>query len=164
MGTCECEKTSQSLHPSPGRVSDEEDLLRLAFLPDMVDDAGNLKNTAIPSAELTRQVDNEAPERGMSVFRRVHLQPDTLLATAKSLIKKGRMDALVFRCTAGQLRTIVGVDKERGVCVVDRAKIDDTSHAEAWGGKAGRSPAAIKDLRDQIVSKLKFDQRLEIGS
>ena len=153
---CLCEDQSQSLHPSPGLVSSDESLIRLAFRPEMIDGEGRLKNSAIPKAELQRQVDGEAPNRGCSVFRDAHINPNDLKGEAARLCegREQRKSAWLFRCATSDIRALLASDGDRSLCVVDRAEPNNHAHAELWGGRAGRSPAALKNIRDQLISHL----------
>lgn len=154
--SCQCEKTSQSENPSPGPVDDGETLVRLAFLPEMIDETGRLKNSAIPSAELQRQVDGEPPLRGCSVFRKSHTTGEQLQREAMGLAanKLQRAEAFQFHWSAEELRKLFADDGHRSMCVVDRAEPHNSSHAELWGAKAGRSKGALKSIRDQLISLL----------
>jgi len=154
---CECENTSQSRHPSPGPVDDQENLIRLVFSPEMIDMDGKLKNSAIPSADLERQIDGEAPLRGCSMFRELFLTQEILEKEALGLAngRKSRESAWSFRCATHELRALMALsDGLRSVCIVDQAEVDNISHAELWGGRAGRSKGVIKAVRDQITSLL----------
>lgn len=154
--SCQCEKASQSENPSPGPVDDGETLVRLAFLPEMLDDDGRLKNSAIPSIELQRQVDGEAPMRGCSVFRLVYTNDEQLRQEAVKLTvgKVQRDEVWQFHWSTEDLRKLTAEDGQRSVCIVDRAERDNHSHAELWGARAGRSKGALKSIRDQLISLL----------
>ena len=153
---CTCEKKSQSLHASPGLVEDREFLIRIVFKPEMIDAEGNLKNSAIPSSDLERQVEGEPPYRGYSVFREGHSTAEQLQIAAKILAsrKTDRESAWSFRCLTKDVRALLADDGFRSLCVVDRATCDNTAHAEMWGGRPGRSKAALKNIRDQLVTLL----------
>lgn len=161
--SCQCEKTSQSENPSPGPVEDAEVLVRLAFHPEMIDEDGRLKNSAIPSDELRRQVDGEAPLRGCSVFRIAHTSDAQIGVEAANLSanRAQRSDAFKFHWSTRELRELIADDGRRSVCVVDRAELHNISHAELWGGKAGRSKGALKSIRDQLISILVPMGRIE---
>jgi len=153
---CPCEKQSQSQYPSPGPVDANEVLIRLAFRPEMIDEDGKLKHSAIPKEELQRQVDGEAPNRGCSVFREAYIEFEGLKREAAQLSegRSKRESAWSFRCNTADIRTLLTGDGDRSLCVVDRAEQENRAHAELWGGRAGRSPAALKNIRDQLISRL----------
>lgn len=119
---CKCEEGSVSPY-SPGRVTDDEALVRTIFNPEFVDCRGHLKPTYFQA------VIPDFTVRGLSVNRKGQVTEADLRDRLRHH-QGNRHDYLGFiaaRC--GDLRSLLSGDK-RVFCVYDSATQLDASHAD----------------------------------
>lgn len=163
MPACQCEKVSQSEHPTDGPVADQEVLLRQVFLPSQINPDGSLQPTAFSREEFERQHEELPPRRGFSMNRALSADEQGMLARAIDFQARQpaeRAEVWQYSAEARHFRSLTEPDGFRSVCVVDRAEAYDRSHAELWGGKPGRTKAAARAVRDQVVACLKPSKRV----
>ena len=120
---CKCEEESVSEH-SPGRVYDDEVLVRTIFNPIFVDQRGHLTPTYFQNA-----VVKDFTDRGLSVNRKGYLTERALTIRLQHH-PSNRHDYVRFiaaRC--GDLRRL-RFNGKRAICVYDSATEEDRSHAD----------------------------------
>jgi len=124
---CRCEAHSVSLH-SPGRVEDDERVVRLIYSPQHIDpETRKVKEFAF----------DDAMNKGLSVVRHRHADAERIRALANAKVKanqelghhdrkfEGVVEASVLR-----LRSAKTENDERSLCVYDTAEKDNLAHAD----------------------------------
>jgi hypothetical protein len=149
---CECEKESVKPEYSPGKVGEEEILLRLLYYPfHREKDTGDLKPTAF----------DDVLNKGLSTNRRSHTTREELEAQAEASIEKARNDgkdrslAGVIEFPVGHLRSIRVPDTEdRALCVYDTAEQFNRSHADVCATSRARIQKRV--IRSIVAEKFKL--------
>jgi hypothetical protein len=142
---------------SPGPLTNEEVLLRLVFYNEHIRPDGSLEPAAINKSDFERPNAARPAPRGVSTNRQFHAAPEILKSKASAHRQRARdaearSEVWAYTCNVRRLRAL-SHEKERSVCVVDRAEIDDPSHAEIWGS-APRPPSVLRLIRDQVIGLL----------
>lgn len=155
MPCSRCEAQSQSEHPNPGIVANDEVLIRHVFLPEQVEADGSLKPTAISKDDFKRIDGEQSPTRGYSCSRLTYVDMPTFEALGREMVGRNadRTGSRIFACETSQVRAILH-DGDRCVCVVDRGLPSDPSHAELWGARA-YPKGTLKFIRERIASLMK---------
>lgn len=116
---CECERESVSPH-SPGRVEDDEVLVRTLFSETHVDLDGRPKPAYFRS---------DPGKRGMSVDRMRHTDPEALINKKTQDGKYGGYLAFLA-ANSGRLRELEHDDGRRLFCLYDSATSENIAHAD----------------------------------
>lgn len=122
MTACPKEQFPQSKVYSPGVVRNDEDVVRLLFAPDHVDQ-GRILESAFPRQDFL--------DRGFSVQRRGLATRESAERVRDGYLARNPIRQLhgpaVVSCAT--LRSIEDENGEQALCVTDDAREDDESHA-----------------------------------
>jgi hypothetical protein len=134
--TVEDENITQSQEFSPCPVKSEEDLLRLGYHPEHIDQ-GKIVYTAISSQDLT--------DRGYSVDRKDYHSKELIENRAKNQMEKcpdKRQNAFISTFKCSSVRDIVyskDNESQRGFIVLDTADSENQAHASIYGTTKNKS-------------------------
>ena len=136
---CKCEEESVSEY-SPGRVCDNEVLIRAIFRSDYVDQRGCLKPTYF------QNVVRDFTVRGLSVNRKGHVTEPDLKARLRHHPSNIHGYLGFIAATCGDLRRL-RFNGSRAFCVYDSATEEDRSHADVCQSVSPEPSATRRESR-----------------
>ena len=131
--TLKDEKSSQSRY-SPGRVKCDEDLLRLGYHPQDIDENGKIAPKAITIDDLAK--------RGFSVDRKKYHNKELIKNRAINQIKncsEQRKQSFISIFSCSSVRKIKKDNSERAFIVLDTANKENKAHASIYGNSDKKS-------------------------
>lgn len=159
---CICESCSASPH-SPGKVANDEVLLRAVYSPHHVDpETGEFKNAALADAENTGL---SADRLQYTTRRQIERQIKAKLETPRAL-EKGYVYQGILPITCGLVRQLTyGNGTRRCYAVYDTALQDNNAHAEVFQVKltSAQGKQARERLRKLLIkSEIGFGKPREL--
>lgn len=141
------DETKRQSEFSPSPVKSEEDLLRLGYHPQDIDEKGKIAPKAITTEDLK--------ERGFSVDRLEYCQKQLIENRAKNQSAKlpeKRQKSLIsiFRCSS--VRRIKKDDNERAFIILDTAEQKNIAHASVYGNTNKKS--ILRKIRVELADLL----------
>lgn len=144
--TVEDETISQSEF-SPCYVESEEDLLRLGYHPQDIDEKGKIAPKAITTDDLG--------ERGFSVDRKKYCNKELIKNRAQNQRencpeKRQQSFISIFSCSS--VRVIKKDDNERAFIILDTADQNNIAHASIYGNTNKKS--ILREIRVELAELL----------
>jgi len=141
-------ETKKQTEFSPGPVEDQEQLLRAVFVPDHVDENGELKPEAIPRTDLQ--------QRGFSVYRHGYVSRERFDGVLEGYLQKDKNRACtgIAKLICGAVRSISDEEERQAFLVFDDANVEiDEAHA-AILFSSSYTPSRQKRLRKILLGCL----------
>jgi hypothetical protein len=132
---------------SPGIVGEEEQLLRILFHPEHINDQNEIASSAVSTDDLR--------VRGLSVYRKLHASKDMISDNISNQQQKANMSnqrnsASLAVLVCSDVRSFVFND-ERSFIVIDDALEDNISHASIYSAYP-RKKSELRKIRIQLIS------------